>query len=657
MPDIKNYPTAIALSQWIDAGLTYNQYEHDKQRYFLRTQRACKNTEVQIEWDSIQEKRKAVLRAKYGDPAPKGPQIFTDVVHPDPEAYTYFSTYKLADGRTLPLAAINEYCANAAVLNAVGRVSNDAILAHRNSGNSVNVNNIWERVTKAVAQIDLDTWAHTLPSNSRRLRDKYRQFSKEGYACLVHRNFCNQSARKVSPMMEDLFIALYTTRNRHFAKTVRDLYLQFLSGSIEVANVSTGELFDRADFFDEEGSPLYISESTTWSYLSKPGSQQVIKKFRDSSIDFNTKALPYNHRHKPEFTLSKISFDDRDLPRRTAKGFEVKCYYAFEVLSGCIIGWSHSRDKNIPLITDCFRSMLSFLQKESLPWPGEAEVERHLMTQLKEPLEQMFSHIRWCNPQNSREKRAEHGIKSKKYGAEKLLQENIGRWSNSHDAYKINQDINTTYDYDDLVADDIYSINYHNNQLHPGYPNKTRLQVLLEMTNPKLGSPALRIILKHIGNRTETSVRNYDFVRVQHRDYAIDSDKVLSMLAPNKYDVEAYWLPDENGQVNEVYLYQGEKYLCEAKRIEKYNEAQIERTERDEEIRTHQAKHLAHTRKRVEDRADSIPRIEIIRNVPDYSDIVPERLDVSPESPSEIYESDNTIADADYWKELGKASI
>jgi hypothetical protein len=657
MPDILNNPTVITLSQWINAGLTYKEYENDKQRYFLRTSRACKNTEVQIEWDSILEKRKAVLRAKYGDPAPRGSQIFADVVQPDPEAYTYFSNYKLGDGRSLPLEAINEYCANAAVLKAVGKVANDSITMRRNKGNAVKVNEVWRSVAKGVANINRETWAHTLPSNSRRLRDKYRQFTKEGYECLIHRNFCNQSARKVSPLMENLFIALYTTRNRHFAKTVRDLYLQFLSGSIEVADVSTGELFNRADFFDEEGKPLYISESTTWSYLAKPGSQQAIRKFRDSSINFNTKSLPYNHRHKPNYTLSKISFDDRDLPRRTANGFEVKAYYAYEPLSQCFVGWAYSREKNIPLILECFKSVLAFCQKHNLPWPAEAEVERHLMTQLKDPLEQMFAHVRWCNPQNSREKRAEHGNKLRKYGSEKLLQENIGRWSNRGEAYKINEDNTKIYDYDDLVADDIYISNHHNLQNHPDFPDKTRLQVLREMVNPTLAAPNLRIILKNIGNRTETSIRNFDFVRVQYKNYSIDSDKILSMLAPNNYDVEAYWLPDEDGNINEVYLYQGDKYLCQANLIEAYNEAQAERTPHDEEIRIDQAKRQAHARKRIEDRTKTIPRIEVIRNMPDYSDIIPEVMDVTPEDIPEEYNSNDIIDDPEYWKELGKSSL
>jgi hypothetical protein len=279
------------------------------------------------------------------------------------------------------------------------------------------------------------------------------------------------------------------------------------------------------------------------------------------------------------------------------------------------------------------------------------------MTQLKDPLEQMFAHVRWCNPQNSREKRAEHGNKIRKYGSEKLLQENIGRWSNRGEAYKINEDNTKIYEYNDLVADDIYISNHHNMQIHPDFPDKTRLQVLREMVNPVLAPPNLRIILKNIGNRTETSIRNFDFVRVQYKNYTIDSDKVLSMLAPNNYDVEAYWLPDENGEIKEVYLYQSDKYLCQANLVETYNEAQVERTERDEEIRTDQAKRQAHARKRVEDRAKNIPRVEVIRNMPDYSDIIPEVVNVTPESAPEEFNSNDIIDDSDYWKELGMSSI
>ena len=654
MPQTINGTAVITLKEWTDAGLTFNQYENDKRRYFLKTIRACNGQPVLIEWSSILEKRRAILKAKYGDLSPKKFNTFADQVHPDPEAYDYYSNYKLNDGRTLPLEVIAEYCNNAAVLTAAGKVAQDSINMRKALGNPPRVDSVWQSVTESVAEVK-DVWPHSLPENTRRLRDKYKEFMQQGYDALIHRNFCNQNSRKVSREMEDLFIALYTTRNRHFAKTVRDLYLQFLDGEIEVADVNTGEIFDRADFIDQDGNPLYISESTTWGYLAKPANRQVINKYRHSGIDFKTRSLSYNHRRKPEFTFSKVSFDDRDLPHKTIDGISVKCYYAYEPLSQCFIAWAHSRDKNIPLIIECFRSLLSFTTTSNFPWPGEIEVERHLMTQLKKPLEEMFSHVRWCNPTNSREKRAEHGIKLKKYGAEKLNQVNVGRWSNVHDAYKTNQDLNILNEFDDLVADDIYSIHYHNNQPHPAYPGKTRLQVLREMINPKLSGPVMRIVMKNIGNRTETSVRNFDFVRVNHKEYRI-SDQALSLLKPNNYEVTAYWLPDENGDVKDVYLYQGDVFICQANLIETYNEAFVERTALDEEIRIEQEKHNAHIRKRINDRASELPRVEVIRNMPDFTMLEPEILSVTPDSEqTETY--DSIIADADYWEELGRANI
>ena len=638
----------------MDAGLTMDQFKKDKQRYFLQTVRACKGQPVLIEWSSILEKRRAILKARYGDPSPRKFSTFADQVHPDPEAYDYYSTYKLSDGRTLLPEVIAEYCNNAAVLTAAGKVAQDSINMRKALGNPPRVDSVWQSVAGSVAEVK-EVWPHSLPENTRRLRDKYKEFMQQGYDALIHRNFCNQNSRRVNKLMEDLFLSLSRTPNRHFSKSAWHIYLEFLEGKVQIADIKTGEVFDRKDFCDQDGNPLHISESTMWGYLAKLKNRQVINNFRHSGIDFKTKSLSYNHRHKPDYTFSKVSFDDRDIPHKTVDGISVKAYYAYEPLSQCFIAWAHSREKNIPLIIECFRSLLAFTTTSNFPWPGEIEVERHLMTQLKKPLEEMFSHVRWCNPTNSREKRAEHGIKLKKYGAEKLLQENIGRWSNKHDAYKTNQDLNVLYEFDDLVADDIYSIHYHNNQQHPSHPGKTRLQVLREMINPKLSGPVMRIVLKNIGNRTETSVRNFDFVRVNYKEYRI-SDQALNLLKPNNYEVTAYWLPDENGDVKDVYLYQGDVFICQANLIETYNEAFVERTALDEEIRIEQEKHNAHVRKRIKDRASELPRVEVIRNMPDFTSLEPEILSVTPDSePTDTYES--IISCPDYWEELGRANI
>ena len=68
---------------------------------------------------------------------------------------------------------------------------------------------------------------------------------------------------------------------------------------------------------------------------------------------------------------------------------------------------------------------------------------------------------------------------------------------------------------------------------------------------------------------------------------------MIGRLAPNDYTVEAYYLPDEQGNVPEVYIYQHGAYIATCRRIEAYNEATAEQTERDREAYAEQAKYNA----------------------------------------------------------------
>jgi hypothetical protein len=331
--------------------------------------------------------------------------------------------------------------------------------------------------------------------------------------------------------------------------------------------------------------------------------------------------------------MSKISMDDRALPRKGISGW-VNAYYAYDVQSETFIGWSHGMEKDITLVWECFRHMYQLLCENNLPWPGECEVENHLMKGISDSLYSMFAFVRFCNPQNSREKRAEHAIKLKKYGDEKKHQPNIGRWTNKHDAYQVNQDIIQDLTTERLIADDIESLKRHNQTKHSIYKNKTRWQVLCENLNPELTKPNSRILTKLIGFQTDTSLRNNDFVRVQYANYAINDYGILKRL--HTKELQAYYLPNANNTIDKVYLWQGDEFMCEGNKIETYNEAQIERTEHDEEIRIEQAKRQAKVRKYVKDKTQQVPKVGIMPNdseqfeAPDTEEITPIALDAEP---------------------------
>ena len=133
----------------------------------------------------------------------------------------------------------------------------------------------------------------------------------------------------------------------------------------------------------------------------------------------------------------------------------------------------------------------------------------------------------------------------------------------------------------------------------------------MEHYNPSLQAIDPSFLYKFIGNKTETSIRNNDYCQVDLQRFELKDFECLQRLKPNNRTVTAYWLPDEEGKVNTVYLYQGETYIGEAENLEKftYNECAAERTAEDEAKMVHQAKRAAHFDKLIKERRQDIPKI------------------------------------------------
>ncbi|MDD4395339.1 MAG: hypothetical protein PHQ33_05585, partial [Bacteroidales bacterium] len=280
--------------------------------------------------------------------------------------------------------------------------------------------------------------------------------------------------------------------------------------------------------------------------------------------------------------------------------------------------------------------------------PLEMEVENHLVRQFEEDLMKagnLFPFVRWCAPTNSQEKHAEQFNRQKKYGYEKRYQDGIGRWysllpanqtegerfyNEVTDKYEIKE---KTYDYDRLVADDLESIKAYNNGLHRNqkkYPGKTRMQVFMENLNPNLTEINRALLLRYIGNTTVTSIQRNQYVQVQYADYQLNSVEVLKRLKPNNYNVTTYWLTDDQGEINEVYMYQNGEYVGKAARIEAFTTAQAEWTDKDTAAQTEQAKYISHFDRMVKDNKQKVAAIEIYPKM-EYDNIETVTIDVRPE--------------------------
>ena len=523
----------------------------------------------------------------------------------DPMANAFFYS-KEQVGFELPPEKIREYVTNASVLNCCIRLYERASTSQKLMGGKYN----WEMMAAAIESLR-DQFGHTLPASTLRFRKKVAEYKREGYACLISGKFGNQSARKVDHKTERLILGIAILPNKPYNSSVWEMYNSFVCGELEVYDPETGELFNPDDFTDKNGEPLVLSEATISNYLNKPKNRVLIEHALMSFTTFMHEQMPHVHRHAPEFSFSKISFDDRDLPRKLKDTkIRPKVYYAYDVTSQCVVGFSYNRNKNVDLVVDCFRSMFRLIERRGWGCPAQVEVENHLMSQWKDSFLKagvLFPFVRFCAPMNSQEKYAEPLNGAKKRSIEHKNHLGIGRFYAKNRAYrteskKVFDALNDTYEdkqyysWDELISDDMRDVLEFNNSPHPNqkkYPGMTRWEVLEANMNPTLQPIDKSVLARFIGEHVKTSIRRNSYCRVAYTDWWLSGTEVIEKLAPNNWEVDAYYLTTEEGEITDVYIYQNDMLVDKLQNVGTFNTAEAEQTDEDKAIFVEQQKKIA----------------------------------------------------------------
>ncbi len=139
------------------------------------------------------------------------------------EASRYYDDYTTRKGSHLPNSKENPirqtYYTNAVLIEALLRWEKALHLRGQRMD--------WAKAAEAVRTIDRLDYPSSLPENDRKLRDKVRQYEREGYECLIHKNYrrTNTNAAKIHEGEQaDLLIALIAQHRNFDCEQIAKLY-------------------------------------------------------------------------------------------------------------------------------------------------------------------------------------------------------------------------------------------------------------------------------------------------------------------------------------------------------------------------------------------------------------------------------------------------
>lgn len=564
----------------------------------VRQGRGKGNTAL-IEYDSLPREIRDKVDQRLGDDAVHVAVLkkwFSEHYQRDKQAQEYYPKRLRELNLSLSLERIaqltEEYIVNASVLQAVKSLQSNIRLLKKVMGGSKKVR--WEQLASAIGYYRQEV-GHTLPQSAARFKKALREFQEKGYDSLVSKKFGNQQTRKVDRDTLYLLLAIDNDDTRPYNTTVAARYNDFVEGKLTVYSPETGECYEPSRF-------KRLSEATVAAYLSTPEARALRGKVHEDYQTWRGKHQPFVMRRRPTMSLSKISLDDRDLKikikwreRGLVETVSLKIYVAYDLASQAIIGYAFSGKKRHDIVIGCLRSTFRTLIEHGLPCPHEAEVEQHLVSDFKATLMRpgaLFAEPNFLAPGNSQAKGAEHMNRLFKYQTEKEYIPNTGRhyarlesnqttqeksFDEHNDRFKVE-----SWAYDDAVAfyeGLIYEYNHapHSNTAYWG--GRSRWEVLTGEVNPQLASVDVHKLAVLLGEHRATSIRR-GVLRANHRDFAV-SPATIGKLKDRGGKVDAYWWEQVEGEMGEVYVYAGGRYLETAREVERFNEAKAEQSAED----------------------------------------------------------------------------
>ena len=252
--------TVLTVNDWLAAGLTKNQFEHDSKQGYLNIFRRGINGNTLFDAKSIKRPdRRTAIESTHGKLEEVKP---TNLETPkiDQKARTYFIDFTKPDGSPLEPETIKSYTNKASLFETLknGLHEQRMEMARIGGGKRVKMGEFYEMALEWYQE-----WQGDFPcskiTNVRSFERAFKAYLKDGYESIAHGLIGSDNTRKVSAAMENLLLSLWRTNDKPFVHRVYELYCEFVAGKRELFDTETGETFRPQDFC-HKGRAIEISE-------------------------------------------------------------------------------------------------------------------------------------------------------------------------------------------------------------------------------------------------------------------------------------------------------------------------------------------------------------------------------------------------------------
>ena len=189
---------ALTVNDWMLAGLTYSQFNHDSQNGDLSIVRRGLRGNTLIDVRSIRRpERIAAIEAKFG-PIERGEQAALYTATIDTEARAFYTSYRKEDGSPLEARLIEQYTNRASLLEALKRGLEMQRAERARVGKKVKMGEWYEGAMKWYNEQRKGQFTCAEIGNARSFERVFKAYCNDGYGSIVSKAIGNDNSRKVA---------------------------------------------------------------------------------------------------------------------------------------------------------------------------------------------------------------------------------------------------------------------------------------------------------------------------------------------------------------------------------------------------------------------------------------------------------------------------